>query len=62
MEWFELVENGDCLIYESGECGVVYNFLEDLDFIIIVINVKFEFSEDILLVVKELVVYFDDSV
>lgn len=57
-----MVENGDCLIYESGECGVVYNFLEDLDFIIIVINVKFELSEDILLVVKELVVYFDDSV
>lgn len=61
MERLELVENGDRPIYESGERGVVHNPLEDPDFTIIATNVKFEPSEDILSVAKELVAHLDDS-
>lgn len=61
MERLELVENGDRPIYESGERWVEHNPLEDPDFTIIATNVKFEPSEYILSVAKELVAHLDDS-
>lgn len=61
MERLELVENGDRPIYESGALGVVHNPLEDTNITIIATNVKFEPSEDILSVAKELVAHLDDS-